>query len=286
MKNLIETIVDTKRNLNSKDYRLLLKLAMLTIFVSLIEIIGISAVIPFLTLSLDPDLIVNNYYYSKVYDFFSFDSQMSFIAILGFFLMAFYLLRGALNIFFNYQIAKFHYGKNKELSVELFEKYLDMEYLEYTKQNSTHLIKTIIIEVENFSSLLEALILIFSELLIFSIIVFFFFFVNFETTLILFLFLLSMGYIIGKGVFPVIKKQGRLRSKSQKNFFEIVKRSLSNFKLLKLDVNKGDAVSMFSEHCKEFARANIVSSTLNAVPRHIMEALVFTIVIGLTIIIF
>ncbi len=278
-------IINTKRHLNKKDYKLLLRLVLLSILISIVELVGISVVVPFLTLALNPELLISNYYYATLYDFFLFDSEIFFIIALGCFLIGFYLLRAIVNVFFNYKVAKFHYGKNRDLSVELFKKYLGMRYLEYTELNSTYLIKTIVVEAENFTSLLETLMMIFSELLIFFFIVLLFFFIDFQTTLILFLFLLLIGYIIGNRIFPIIKKNGALRAESQEKFFETVKKSLSNFKLLKLDINKADAVTIFDNYCKSFERSNIISSTLNAVPRHIMEALVFSIIIGLTILI-
>ena len=109
-------IINTKRHLNKKDYKLLLRLVLLSILISIVELVGISVVVPFLTLALNPELLISNYYYATLYDFFSFDSEIFFIIVLGCFLIGFYLLRAIVNVFFNYKVAKSFINRIKEKS--------------------------------------------------------------------------------------------------------------------------------------------------------------------------
>jgi len=285
MKSLINMFNEVKLILNKEDYKSLLMLLILTIFVSLVEIIGIAAVIPFLSLALNPDLVFENEYYLILYNLFSFNSPISFIISIGAFLVFFYLLRGALNVFYNYRVAKFHYIKYQQLSTDLFKKYLNISYLDYTKLNSSYLIKSIVVEAQEFTALLEAMILVFSELLIFIAVLILFFVVDAKTTAILLSFLSIMAFLIGKNIFPIIKKQGSIRSKNQELFFESVNRSLNNFKLFKFDKNKNHTIEAFYNYSRNFSKSNIISSTLNGIPRHLMEGLAFSVVVGLTVLI-
>ena len=68
-----------KSLLTKKDKRLLLGLFFFSIFISMIELIGISIIMPFMSVATNFELIYSNKYYSILYDFFSFREEVNFI---------------------------------------------------------------------------------------------------------------------------------------------------------------------------------------------------------------
>ena len=81
MTNLKKILAITTRQ-EKKNFIILI---FMSIFLSVIETVGISAIMPFITLASDPSKIVSNEYSKMVYDFFEFSTTTNFMIFFGLF---------------------------------------------------------------------------------------------------------------------------------------------------------------------------------------------------------
>ena len=69
--------------LSNREKKKAMLLLFLMTLMAFIEILGISSIIPFLTVLGNPEMIKSNYYLKLVYSFFEFNSENFFLIFLG-----------------------------------------------------------------------------------------------------------------------------------------------------------------------------------------------------------
>lgn len=250
-------------------------LIIFSVFIALIETIGIAAIMPFISVASDFKIIQTNEYYKIVYEIFNFDSNTSFVIAFGLLLIIFYLFRGTLNLFYLYMMSKFSKGRMHLLAFRLFENYLGMSYHKFISKNSSELSKTIINETQYLTIVIYSILLMISEIFVVFFIYSAMLFIDWKITLAMTIFLLFNTLFLIKTISKKIKTQGVLREKSQKDFYEIINSTFGNFKLIKLQSNDKGILDRFNNVSFSFARSGIIHESLSHFPRIFLETLGF-----------
>ena len=258
-------------------------LIFMSIFLSIIETIGISAIMPFITLASDPSKIVSNKYSKMVYDFFEFSTTTNFMIFFGLFLIGFYIFRATYSMLYNYILNKFAFGRFHAFAFRLFKNYTNLPYKRFIKRNSTELIKTIVSEASNLSFYMQSLLLIFSEFFTVVLLYALLLLMDWKMTLVLTILLGAKVLFLLFFLKKRIEKEGTRRSTMQSKFYKILNETFGNFKIIKLIQNEEKLYSEFSNISYGYARANIVSNTLNQLPRLSLETIGFSVLIGIVV---
>ncbi|MFZ2889145.1 ABC transporter ATP-binding protein [Sulfuricurvum sp.] len=269
--------------LTSHDKRFLVVLIVISIAVSLIEMVGVSAILPFINIASNFDHIHTNVYTERIYTFFRFDNDIQFVIAIGIALLVFYFLRSLLNLGYFYLLAKFSKGRYHLIAYRLFENYLGMSYRSFIDKNSADLSKAIINEAQNMTTLISGLLLMLSEIFVVIFIYAIMLYINWKITLLISMILIVNAVLLVFTVSRSIKKAGVSREEHQKKFFEIIQSSLGNFKMMKLTSNTESILEKFDHASAGYAAANIRNETLNHFPRLFLEALGFGIIIFMII---
>jgi ATP-binding cassette, subfamily B, bacterial PglK len=271
--------------LDKKNRRSLLWLVLFSVLLSAIEVIGISAIMPFIDIATDFNNIHTNQYYQKVFDVFFFETEVNFAITFGLVLVVFYILRGIINLLYNYIRVRFTQKLYAQISSRLFKTYLLMPYKVFTSKNSSYLTKSINTEVSLVTTVISSVLLIISEALIVIFLYILMIIVNWEITLIFTIILIIKLLFITQIVTNKIKSAGSIRAKIEREFYEIMNRTFGNFKHIKLlgkskiiDINKDFSVSV-----DQLARVNITHSFLTTLPRIFLETSGFSLVILLLV---
>jgi len=270
-----------KRLLTKRDKQFLLGLIFFSIIISIIETVGISIIMPFISISTDFTLIHSNEYYSSIYNFFSFKTDASFIIYFGIILIVFYLFRSIINLFYFYLLNKFTQGRYHLIAYRLFENYMGMPYQGFVTKNSSTLTKTIISEASLLTQLISAVLLMFSEVFVVIFLYGMMFYVNYKITIVLTIILCLNALLMMKTISIKIKKAGIIRAEVQKIFYEIINKSFGNFKLIKLQSTDKKLLEDFGKSSFSYANANITHSTLVHVPRLFLEAIAFSLIVAI-----
>ena len=258
-------------------------LIFMSIFLSVIETVGISAIMPFITLASDPSKIVSNKYSKMVYDFFEFSTATNFMIFFGLFLIGFYIFRAIYSMLYNYILNKFAFGRFHAFAFRLFKNYTNLPYKRFVKRNSAELIKTIVNEASNLSFYMQSLLLIFSEFFTVVLLYVLLLLMDWKMTLVLTILLGAKVLFLLFFLKRRIEKEGLKRSIMQSKFYKILNETFGNFKIIKLIQNEEKLYSEFSNISYGYARANIVSNTLSQLPRLSLETIGFSVLIGIVV---
>jgi ATP-binding cassette, subfamily B, bacterial PglK len=281
MKHLLKLLL----LVNEKTKKKLMFLVVFSILLSIIETIGISAIMPFIDIAINFDNILKNQYYKYVFDFFGYEKQVNFAISFGLFLIGFYILRGAMNLAFTYLMAKFSEEFYAQTIQKLFKVFMQMPYSSFTRMNSSYLTKTIITEASLMATVLKAVLLAISEIFVLIFIYGLMMLVSWKITIILTIILLVKLIFLKKTVFKSIENIGLIRANTHAEIYEIVNRLFGNFKSIKLQDRKrhNETQGEFSQAVKKYSNANVMHNYYNALPRLFLETGGFTLVIFLLI---
>ena len=258
---------------------------MLSVFISIIETVGISAIMPFIDIAINFEKIQNNQYYRLFYDFLNFEQEVDFAISFGLLLFLFYLFRGGVNLFFNYMLARFSQDVYMQITGKLFKAYMNMPFQAFSEKNSSYLTKTIVIESSLLSNVLSSILLIVSETFIIIFLYGLMLFANWKITLIFSVVLIIKVLLLTNTVSKKIKKVGSLRSSSQAKFYEILNQLFGNFKQTKLqdETRLEQTYTNFNGAASIYANANKMNSFLGSTPRIFTETVGFSIIILLLV---
>lgn len=269
--------------LTKRDKQVLLGLLLFSIFISIIETAGISVIMPFIAVATDFNIIHTNEYYTKIYNIFGFSSDTKFVIYFGVGLIFFYIFRSGINLLYFYLLNHFTQGRYHLLAYRLFENYMGLPYKEFVTRNSSTMTKSIINEALHLIQLVSAVLFMMSEVFIVIFIYAMMLYVDYKITFFLTILLLLNALLMIKTVSVKIKKAGKISADVQKNLYEIINRSLSNFKLIKLQSNDKKMLDEFNNASFTYAQTNITNRTLQHVPRLFLEAIGFGIIIFIII---
>lgn len=150
MNNLIDKFKKILDLLNSKQKKKLILLFIIYIFSIFFDIIGIGMVIPIL------NLVVSGELNQTLADYISYDidnipkENLIFYSISFFFL--FYIFKTIFGTFALWYDKKFIYGLQADFSVNLLNKYMSEDYLNYLNKNYSDLVRNIVFETSVFVS--------------------------------------------------------------------------------------------------------------------------------------
>ncbi|TLD87221.1 ABC transporter ATP-binding protein [Helicobacter sp. MIT 05-5294] len=275
-----------KSILSSHDQHYIYGLLLLSFVVSMVELVGISAIAPFIAIASDFSLIESKPYFAFAYQMLHLNSPYEFVICFGITLLFFYLFRSLINLFYQYLLARFTFGRYHLIVERLFRNYLGINYEDFIAKNTSHLTKTITTEAHNFTILLAAFLFMTSEIFVVLLIYGTLLFVDFKITLGLTLVLAILGFLLARGIAIKIKKQGKEKESHQKAFFETLSSSFGNYKIIKLQSDSTSIWNNFSDYLSGYSLANIKNQTFFHIPRLILEAVGFCLMILVVLILF
>jgi ABC-type multidrug transport system fused ATPase/permease subunit len=274
------------RSLLDRDAkRHLLWLVFFSVFVSVVETIGISAIMPFIDIATNFDNIHSNQYYQWIFGFFGFKDDVNFAIVFGLALFGFYIFRGGVNLLYSYVMAHFTQDLYAQTTKKLFKAYLTMPYQVFTNKNSSYLTKAIITESALVCSVIGATLLMISEIFVIVFLYILMLLADWKITLIFTIILTIKMFLLTQTVSKKIKVVGAIRAKTQAKFYEIINRLFGDFKNVKLqDKDRLEATSNdFFITVDEYAKANAVNAFLKVFPRLFLETTGFGLVVFLLI---
>ena len=151
---------------NKKQFYFLFFLSLLGVFV---ELLSIAIVIPVVVFLIEQDPIEKFQILKPIFNFFSISNKEEIITISLFGIAIVYFLRFLFLIFLNFYKNLFSYNLSLNIKKDLVNKYLSQNYSYFFKENSSRLIKNIMIEAAHFSqNLVDRIFYIFVDIFVIS----------------------------------------------------------------------------------------------------------------------
>ena len=149
--------------LNGKQKKFIFYLLVLLLVGMVFEILGIGVLLPIMTAITKPESLMKFELIDRILKLFNINTTDQFIAFSLFLLVALYTLKSFFLLYLSFFQNKFIANLISSLSNDLFENYMNRDYLYHVKKNSSELIKNFQVEINGFSHYLVSFLLLMTE---------------------------------------------------------------------------------------------------------------------------
>jgi ATP-binding cassette, subfamily B, bacterial PglK len=278
-------LLNLNKILSELDRRNFYFLLALSLIFAMIEVAGVASIMPLVNLAMDLDLLDSNLNYSYWFELSGIESKVDFLIVFGILVLVYFLFRALFTILYTKILSGYIFGTYYQITVRLFEKYLDLSYSDFARLNSSNMTKMLITEAYNLAGVLQLLLVITSEIIILCLIYAILLYVDIKITLYLTLILVFVSLILAATVSKKIKNIGSKRVFLHKKMYESINKSLNNYKIVKL-TPVDNFIDDFRDSCTNFKGVLISNGVLQSIPRVLLEFVSFSILILLVLYIF
>jgi ATP-binding cassette, subfamily B, bacterial PglK len=279
LKNLNSIPAKINQVLDKRRKIYLFLLLFLAILYSFAETLGISVIMPFISVASNPELL-NSGYYKLFYELSKLNSPNRFIFVFGFLIIIFYFFRSLYIIFYNYSINKYSLGTYKFFAGRLFKIYLTLPFKIFVKKNPSVFSQMIIVEALNLSNLLMRVLYIFSESFTVLLLYIFMVLVNWQITLVLTFILIIFIYLVFITLIKASKRLGDKRMEASLTLSKTITETFRLFKFIKLKGNEHEIFEVFNDSTSKVSHTSVMTNTLGSIPKSILENLGFSLLIA------
>ena len=260
----------------------LIIMLILTIGFSLVETIGISAIMPFISIVSDPGLLESGWY-KKAFDFLGFASVEKFIITMGIGIIFFYIFRAVYSVTLTYFTNRYSISMYKYFSSKIFKLSLSVSYKVYAQKNSAELMYSISRETHDTSKVVLYFLQLCSEIftifMVYAVIVF----INWKMTLVVTAVLLFMVFFLLSLLTGISSIQGKKKFVSARKMNRILKETLGNLKYVKLKGNEENILRDYEEAIETNTRSELITNVLHVIPKGILESIGFSFLIAVVV---
>ena len=244
---------------------------LMMVVTTLLEVISIGILIPYVTLILSPEKILNLNIFEFIdlhqYDFFKL--QLIF-TIFFCFSVVFANLFKTYVLFLSVRLSKII---SLNISTDIYKKLIFLEYKDLKKINSAEVISLVTDKMEavgsiilNFLNTCAAILIIFGVLLLL-------FLINFEITIVSLVVAISFYSFVGIIVKKILKNNAKILSSSSIQRIKHVRETFGSFKQITLFDSKEFFNEYFHNQDKKYKLAQFKNQFLQSFPRYFIEAI-------------
>ena len=136
------------RLLDGRERRNFYIVMMLALLASLVEMVGVASILPFLAVLADPATIETNTFLSTLYTWLGFSTTSGFLAFLGVGVLGLVTFSLVVRLAAIFAIARFSNRRSFSISSQLVENYLRQPYTWFLQRNSSDLGNIVLVEVD------------------------------------------------------------------------------------------------------------------------------------------
>ncbi len=267
--------------LNKKDRRKLIIVMFGSIVMGILEIVGVSSIMPFISVASNPDIIHTNQYLRCIYTYLHFTSEKHFLIALGLLMFFFMVIRNVFSAILMYIQVRFSQGCRHNLSLDLFRYYLGQKYVFFLGKNSYEFSKNINSEIEQ---IINGTIMQMVNLLTYSIqmvlIGIFLFIINPVSTLLIFIFITFVYSLIFLSSKRKVNQLGKARFYLNTERNRIVNEAFWGIKQVKISGNEIIFLNEFKPISKRLSLNVASEEVIGVLPKYVLE------IVGVSAIIF
>lgn len=268
------------RLLSPRERRNLALLSLGTVFLALVEVLGVGSIMPFISVASRPEIIHTNEYLFWVYKAFHFSSENSFLIFLGAGLLVFLILTNGTSALLHYYRVRFTSLRRHSLSYRLFKAYLGQPYHFFLNRDSFDFVKNISGEIQNMiTGTLTQLVDIIAKAIQILFLSTFLFIVDPWSTLLI---LGSVGgsYSVIYFIFrKMIHHLGKERFDAARGISRIVSEAFWGIKEVKLLGIESTYISEFIVPSKKLAKNLSKSEVIGDLPKFALETVAFSAIV-------
>lgn len=259
--------------LNGKQKKSIFYLLVLLLVGMVFEILGIGVLLPIMTAITEPESLMKFELIDRVLKLFNINTTDQFIAFSLFLLVALYTLKSFFLLYLSFFQNRFIANLVSSLSNDLFENYLNRDYLYHVKKNSSELIKNFQVEINGFSHyLVSSLQLMTESILAFSVFCTLLY-IELKGTILVVLFFGVLSISFHQIAKNKSKKWGDQRAVNDSQISKTIIEGLSGIKEILVLGRQIYFQNNLFEFNKIKANLDVKAMTIRQVPRYYLELL-------------
>lgn len=268
MQNIIKKFILL---LNEHQRNRVLILFFMMLFGAVLEVCGVSMMLPLVTAVMDENITTENTYAAKVCDMFHIESHTGFVILCIGVLIILYIVKTSYLVF-EYYIQYRFIGNNQFATQEkLLNTYLNRPYEFFLSAESGEIVRIVQSDTENTFAMLGTLLSAASETVVsLALLVTVFIISPLMTGFIAFVMAVMM-YVIAKVVKPVLQRQGIRSQKSSSETNKWLLQAISGIKEIKVTRTEKFFLDNYGAYGRQRIYASRVNNTLQNVPRFLIE---------------
>lgn len=251
---------------------------------SLLELLGVSAILPLIDVAIKPEIIEENQIYRMVADSFNLVTANDFILFFSLILALLYIIKNFYLIYYkNYQF-KFTYNLSRSLSLRLMNCYLQQDYLFHVAHNVAELQRNITMDVRQFVSTVSTVINLIVEVCTCILLVALLLIADFTTT-ILIMVLLSISLLFYWGMSKKLQLKYGIEARGAEAILnKWLLQAFGGIKEIKVMNRERFFLDNYDSAYQKNISANKKYNLASLVPKYIMETiLICTLLLAMSI---
>ncbi len=282
-KNIVgiwQIISEITYSLDRKQRKQAVLLIMLMLIAALFELIGVSAIIPFIQAILNPQELLENRYIISIWENLRLKDYNSLIMILGIALIVIYVVKNCYLAFVNSISITYAMKWQKDMSIKMLKSYMKRPYIYFMNVNSADILRGCSDDIAHFYHVLSDLFTLVLELATTSIICFFLILTDAFTAICVII--LMIITILGLTLFlkPTVKKLGNIAKTALSMRNKSITQTVQGIKDIIVMQRKEVFVDAYTD-AAELARATDRKySIIRALPDRIIEGICVSGIIG------
>ena len=142
--------------LNRKQRRDGIILFFLLMIVSLLEMLGVGVIVPFIITMLEPEKIMTNQYMAPIMDLFQITDYRQFMYVVSGGIIVIYVAKNVFILYVNYYQSRYRNRLEKDLNVKMLSSYMKQPYTFFLRINSVEIIRGVNSDITNVASVVDS----------------------------------------------------------------------------------------------------------------------------------
>ncbi len=266
---------------SSREKRHLLVVIFFSVFVALIEAVGIGAILPFMEVATKPSSIRESGYLRTIYDLLGFKSDTSFIIALGIAVLSIIIITNASQALLHYISVRFSNMRRHTLSLRLFSDYLKQQFVFFLNKNSYDFVKNVTGEIGiMINTTLVQFIELITRVIQVAVLMIFLILLNPLVTLIIAASTMSLYALIFLLAKKTLTRLGAERFEFNAARSRIVSETFWGIKEMKLSGSEAEMIAEYSSPSLRLAHNMVASAVISDVPKFALETAAFSAIIS------
>lgn len=267
--------------LDARDRKSFYFLIFLCTIAMIMEVFGLSLIIPVVSIILNDNIYSVNPYLDRLLNFFNNPGKNFILYLFLSIFISFYLFKSIFTTYLIYKQNSFLSYLKAKISKLIFETYLYKDYSFFLDMKSSEILRNIRRETDLFLEVVvQAIIVLITELfIVFGILCLLFYFQPLGSLSIILVVILTI-YLHRFFTKKITYQYGKKRQDSESLCIEVIQQSLSSIISIKLKKIENKILKIFNIHAREEADAQRFQATMQELPRLWLELIS---IIGLSI---
>lgn len=248
---------------------------------SFLELLGVTAILPFIQSILNPDDLFSNIFLRPVIDFFDVTTAKQLMLLMGVGIMILYIFKNLYMLLSYYIQYDFATKVQKNLSVRMLQAYLKRPYTFFLETNTAEISRGCATDTSNVYNILSYLFSAFTELFTIVLIGTFIVYTDFFTAFGILIVMFVAMFVMVVAFKPMAKKAGLANREADSAKYKAISQTVSGIKEIYVKQRKNVFVETYEKACDISRKAQRTNSFIGSAPDRIIEGICVSGLVGI-----